>query len=67
VLLAWFDTTFNILTINMILMFICCIVMLVCSCFAFAERYTLQAPVKKDLAVLVLLYISLFMLILSSK
>lgn len=62
----WFDTAFNILTVNIVLLVICCCLMLVCTCFAFAARYKPEAPVKKDIAALVLLYISLFVLILSS-
>ena len=65
-MLEWFDTTFNILTVNIVLMFISCILLLVCTCFAFAARYKPQAPVKKDRAALVLLYISLLLLIVSS-
>jgi len=67
VLVAWYDTAFNILTVNIVLLIICCCLLLVCTCFAFAARYKPEAPVKKDIAALVLLYISLFVLIISSK
>jgi len=66
-LLAWFDTAFAILTVNMVLMFVCCILLLICACFAFAARYTPEAPITKDRAVLIMLYVSLFLLILTSK
>ena len=65
-MLEWFDTTFNLLTVNIVLMFVCCIVLLVCTCFVCAARYTPEAPVKKDLAALILLYISLVLLSASS-
>jgi len=65
-LTGWYDTAFNILTVNIVLLIICCCLMLVCTCFAFAARYKPEAPVKKDIAALVLLYISLFVLIISS-
>jgi len=67
VFLEWYDTSFNILTVNIVLLIICCCLLLVCTCFAFAARYKPEAPVKKDIAALVLLYISLFVLIISSK
>lgn len=67
VLSGWYDTAFNILTVNIVLLVICCCLLLVCTCFAFAARYKPEAPVKKDIAALVLLYVSLFVLIISSK
>lgn len=62
----WFDTAFNILTVNIVLLIICCCLLIVCTCFAYAARYKIEAPVKKDRAALILLYISLLLLILSS-
>jgi len=67
VLAGWYDTAFNILTVNIVLLVICCCLLLVCTCFAFAARYKPEAPVKKDIAALVLLYVSLFVLVISSK
>jgi len=66
VLLEWFDRAFSILTTNIVLLFICCVLLLVCTCFVFATRYRLESPHRKDWATLVLLYVSLLMLVISS-
>jgi hypothetical protein len=63
---GWFNTTVNILGANIAVMVICCVFLIVCSCFALANRYTPKSTVKKDRAAVALLYTSLFLLVLSS-
>ncbi|ESN90463.1 hypothetical protein HELRODRAFT_166131 [Helobdella robusta] len=62
----WFMTCKNLFASNIAILFVCCILLLICTCWAFKPLYKLPAHQKKDVCAIVLGFITLFMLVVSN-
>lgn len=62
----WFNAAKTVFIINLPLLVVCTVVLLVGTCWAFAARYTVASTKRKDLALIILLYISLVLLVVAS-
>jgi len=62
----WFNTARIVFIVNIAMLMVSSILLIIGSCWAFATRYTVQSTKKKDIALLLLLYICLAMLVVSS-
>jgi len=62
----WFIAARNVFIINLPLLIICSILLIIGSCWTSAAEYTVSSTKKNDLALLILLYITLTLLIIAS-
>lgn len=63
---AWFNTARTVFIVNIPMSIICCILLLICTCWTCKYQYTTASTKKKDVTSIVLLYTTLGFLIVST-
>jgi hypothetical protein len=63
---AWFNTARTVFIVNIPMTIICCILLLVCTCWTCKYQYTTESTKRKDITSIVLLYTTLAFLIVST-